>query len=225
MYTSVYSIQTPEEALDCVAAGVDHVGLLIGDDFCPACISLEQAKAVFAAIRHRAVCSAIIMVHDEDKTIELAKQLRPDVLHLCDDVVFATKDFAARLRAAVPGIKLLQGVAVSGPEAVALAKRYEGIADLLMTDTHCAYGIGASGLSHDWEIDRRIVEEVNVPVIMAGGLGPDNVAEAIYHVHPFGVDSLTKTSIFKDGKVVRKDPEKMRRFVENARRAAMDISR
>ena len=46
MYTSVYSIQTPEEALDCVAAGVDHVGLLIGDDFCPACISLEQAKAV-----------------------------------------------------------------------------------------------------------------------------------------------------------------------------------
>ena len=225
MYTSVYSIQTPEEALDCVAAGVDHVGLLIGDDFCPACISLEQAKAVFAAIRHRAVCSAIIMVHDEDKTIELAKQLRPDVLHLCDDVVFATKDFAARLRAAVPGIKLLQGVAVSGPEAVELAKRSEGLAAVLMTDTHWACGIGASGLSHDWEIDRRIVEEVNVPVIMAGGLGPDNVAEAIYHVRPFGVDSLTKTSIFKDGKVVRKDPEKMRRFVENARRAAMDISR
>jgi phosphoribosylanthranilate isomerase len=69
------------------------------------------------------------------------------------------------------------------------------------------------------------VEEVNIPVVMAGGLGPDNVAEAIYKVRPYAVDSLTRTSIVENGKVIRKDPEKVRAFVKNARAAAMDITK
>ena len=60
---------------------------------------------------------------------------------------------------------------------------------------------------------------------MAGGLGPDNVAEAIYKVRPYAVDSLTHTSVVENGKVIRKDPEKVRLFVKNARAAAMDITK
>ncbi|HWS28757.1 MAG TPA: phosphoribosylanthranilate isomerase [Clostridia bacterium] len=225
MVTQVFSLQYPDEALACIAAGIDQIGLLIGDESCPACVTAEQAKAVFKAVGHRAVKVAILMVRDEDKIIELAKDLRPDIVHLCDEVVFATKPFADRLKAAVPGIKLMQGVPVDGPESVALAKSYEGIADFIMTDTNCSYGIGASGKTHDWEIDRRIVEEVNIPVVMAGGLGPDNVAEAIYKVRPYAVDSLTRTSIVENGRVIRKDPEKVREFVKNACAAAMDITK
>ncbi|HHU01959.1 MAG: phosphoribosylanthranilate isomerase [Christensenellales bacterium] len=225
MVTQVFSLQYPDEALDCIAAGIDQIGLLVGDESCPACITVEQAKEVFKAVGHRAVKVAIIMVRDEDKIIEIAKELRPDIVHLCDEVVFATKAFADRLKAAIPGIKLMQGVPVEGPESIALAKSYEGIADFIMTDTNCSYGIGASGQTHDWEIDRRIVEEVNIPVVMAGGLGPDNVAEAIYKVRPYAVDSLTRTSIVENGKVIRKDIDKVRAFVENARMAARDITR
>ena len=166
MVTQVFSIQTPEEALDCIRVGIDQIGLLVGDPFCPACISVEQAKAVFAAIGHKAVRVAIIMVRDEDKLIAIARDLRPDIVHLCDDTVFATPAFSAKLKAAIPGIRLMQGVPVSGSESVALAKSYEGAADYLMTDTLCQYGIGASGIEHDWSIDRRIVEEVNIPVII-----------------------------------------------------------
>lgn len=225
MVTQVFSLQYPEEALDCIAAGIDQIGLLTGDESCPACVSVEQAKKVFEAVGHRAVKVAIIMVRDEDKIIEIAKELRPDIVHLCDEVVFATKAFADRLKAAVPGIKLMQGVSIDGPGAVELAKSYEGIADFIMTDTNCSYGIGASGQVHDWEIDRRIVEEVNLPVVMAGGLGPDNVAEAIYKVRPYAVDSLTRTSVVEDGVVKRKDIDKVRDFVRNARAAAMDITK
>ena len=51
--------------------------------------------------------------------------------------------------------------------------------------------LGGTGLVHDWAISRRIVEASPVPVFLAGGLKPDNVAEAIRTVRPFGVDLCT----------------------------------
>lgn len=223
MVTQVFSIQTPEEALACIHAGIDQIGLLVGDPSCPACIEVEQAKTVFNAVGHLAVKVAIIMVRDADKLIAIAKELRPDIVHLCDDVVFATPAFSVKLKAAIPGIRLMQAVSVDDASCIALAKSYEGVADYLMTDTLCRYGIGASGMTHDWSIDRRIVEEVNIPVIMAGGLSADNVYDAVQTVRPWGVDSLTKTSVVENGVVLRKDPEKVRQFVENARKSAREF--
>ena len=71
-------------------------------------------------------------------------------------------------------------------------------------------------MTHDWTISRRIVEAVHIPVILAGGLGPDNVAEAIRTVRPAGVDSKTKTD--RDGSNA-KDLDRVRRFHEAARAA------
>jgi len=76
-------------------------------------------------------------------------------------------------------------------------------------------GVGATGETHDWSISRRIVERVDVPVILAGGLGPDNVAEAIRTVEPAGVDSYTETSRTER----RKDIARSRAFVRAARSA------
>jgi phosphoribosylanthranilate isomerase len=76
--------------------------------------------------------------------------------------------------------------------------------------------IGALGVTHDWRISRRIVEAVRTPVILAGGLGLNNVAEAIRTVRPAGVDSKTRTD--RDGSHA-KDIERVRRFHEAARAA------
>ena len=76
--------------------------------------------------------------------------------------------------------------------------------------------IGALGVTHDWNISRRIVQSVSTAVILAGGLGPDNVADAIAIVRPAGVDSKTKTD--KDGSHA-KDLERVRRFHQAARAA------
>ena len=81
----------------------------------------------------------------------------------------------------------------------------------------CMDQLGLQGVqigSHvnDWNLDRQIVDMVDIPVILAGGLGPDNVAAAIEAVHPDGVDSLTKTSDKENGVLVRKNIEKVREF-------------
>jgi phosphoribosylanthranilate isomerase len=95
--------------------------------------------------------------------------------------------------------------------------RSKPIADILLLDSHRRGDrqIGALGVTHSWEIDRKIVESVRIPVIIAGGLGPDNVMDAIRAVQPAGVDSKTKTD--KDDGSHTKDLQKVRRFVERAK--------
>jgi phosphoribosylanthranilate isomerase len=76
-------------------------------------------------------------------------------------------------------------------ESIAIAKSYDGVADMLLLDSHRPGDaqIGALGITHSWEIDRKIVANVHIPVIIAGGFGPDNVLDAITVVQPAGVDS------------------------------------
>ena len=79
----------------------------------------------------------------------------------------------------------------------------------------------ASGHTHDWDLSARVVAAVDVPVFLAGGLGPENVAEAIRRTRPFGVDSETRTSRDPDRR--RKDPDRVRRFLIEARAAARGL--
>ncbi|TNY08152.1 phosphoribosylanthranilate isomerase, partial [Escherichia coli] len=83
----------------------------------------------------------------------------------------------------------------TGPEAVSVAQAYDQIVDWILLDSHRIgdLQIGAQGVTHDWSIGRMIVENVRTPVILAGGLGPDNVKRAIGSVRPAGVDSKTRT--------------------------------
>ena len=73
-------------------------------------------------------------------------------------------------------------------------------------------GVGATGRIHDWRISRKIVESVSIPVILAGGLTPENVPQAIQAVYPAGVNSNTSTNI--PGDPVEKDMVRIRSFVK-----------
>jgi phosphoribosylanthranilate isomerase len=114
---------------------------------------------------------------------------------------------------------MMRSVPVVDERSVALACDYEGVTDFLLLDSFrpADRQVGALGVTHDWSISRRIVEEVRVPVLLAGGLGPDNVTDAIRAVRPAGVDSKTKTD--RDGSHA-KDIERVHRFCEAARLAA-----
>jgi phosphoribosylanthranilate isomerase len=111
----------------------------------------------------------------------------------------------------------MRSIPVVGEESIAIARSYDDIADMLLLDSHQPGDrqIGALGITHNWEIDRKIVGSVNIPVIIAGGLGSDNVAGAIRAVRPAGVDSKTKTD--RDDGSHTKDLQKVRQFVARAK--------
>jgi phosphoribosylanthranilate isomerase len=113
--------------------------------------------------------------------------------------------------------KILRHAKYFFPFPGSLGRPGDGIADFLLLDSHKPGDkqVGALGITHDWNLDRQIVESVGIPVIMAGGLGAENVVQAIQSVHPAGVDSKTKTDK-KDGSHT-KDLEEVRKFTEAAK--------
>ena len=98
----------------------------------------------------------------------------------------------ADIRRALPQVRLVQVVHVTGVDALPVARRAAAYADALLLDSGNPAlpvpELGGTGRTHDWELSRRIVAESLVPVFLAGGLNPGNVAGAIRRVRPFGID-------------------------------------
>jgi phosphoribosylanthranilate isomerase len=218
MLTQIYEVATPAEARAISAIGVDHIGILVGDGEFPRELPVGAAKEVAAAIAPGSKCCALFLTARLGLIEAWARDLRPDIVHLGAAAELLSPADAATLKARLPAIPIMRSIPVSGPESVGIAQSYEAIADFLLLDSHRAADrqIGALGVTHDWSISRRVVELVRVPVILAGGLGPDNVAEAIRSVRPAGVDSKTRTD---RGGSHAKDLDRVRRFHEIAKEA------
>lgn len=219
MKVQIYTMQSPAEAQAVAALGVDHVGVTPSQRGLPGEVNLDTARQIAEAVRGRAVSVALSVETDPAAIVAMVEAVRPDILHLCALAGAIPPETVQALRARLPGVPLLQAVSVGGPEAIEVALAYQAVVDYLILDTQAPDipGIGASGQTHDWAISREIVRQVRVPVILAGGLSPENVAEAIRVVRPWGVDSLTCTNQPLLGGGFRKDLERIRQFVERAR--------
>ena len=117
---------------------------------------------------------------------------RTNTLQLVDEVVEGVYD---TLRDALPGISIVQVIHVRDEDALRQAVDVSGKVDAILLDSgHPQLAIkelGGTGRTHDWAISRRIRDEVDVPVFLAGGLNASNVANAIGQVGPFGVDACS----------------------------------
>lgn len=224
MIVQVYTAQTPGEALELARLGVDHVGVTVSDRGLPGEVGMTVGRSIVDAIADSpSKCVALTVDVDIDAIVRLAEQLHPDILHLCGDTTVVgpaeVVELRARLRRSGLEIQIMQAIGVSGPEAVDLALAFASGVDWLILDsvTDSVEGIGAAGVTHDWEISREIVARSHVPVVLAGGLGPDNVARAIELVQPAGVDSLTRTNAYRADGTFVKDLDAVRHFVTAAR--------
>ena len=214
----IYSIQTVEEALQCVQAGAEAIGVAVATGAnLPAEVPEATCAEIFAALEGRAQRVLLVVTQTEEETVEYVRRLQPDILQLCGNRLPATPEFAAQCRAVRPGLRVLQAVGVDGQEAIDRAKYFAGFCDMLILDSIAPgiAGIGAAGRTHDWSIDAEIVRSVPCP----GGLDAENVRAAIEAVRPWGVDSFTRTSDRLPDGGSRKNIEKVRAFVQAAREA------
>lgn len=224
MIVQIYETQNSEEARNLVDAGVDHVGVLVGKGEYPREFSPEQARDILQTVTGPAKKIALSLSGNLQDIIEIVDKTNPDIVHLGTVPESLLPEDLQKLKKQFPHVKMMRSIPVRDKESVDLAKQYDGVADYLLLDTQKIgeTQIGATGETHDWAVSRRIVESVSIPVVLAGGLGPDNVAEAISRINPFGVDSKTKTD--KTGSH-EKDIEKVKRFVRIAKSDIRGITR
>jgi len=216
MIVQIYETQSAEEARNLVGAGVDHVGVLVGKGEYPREFSTEQAREILRSVTRPAKRLALSLSHNLREISEIVEEIKPDILHLGAVPGSLLPEGLQKLKQRFPHLPIMRSIPVTGQKSVDLAKEYDGVADYLLLDTKKPgeTQVGATGQIHDWDVSRQIVESVGIPVVLAGGLGPDNVAQAILRVNPFGVDSKTKTDKAASHE---KDIEKVRSFVRIAK--------
>src|SRR6516162_8934297 len=217
MLVQIYEISTPEEASALGNLGVDHIGVLVGDGSFPREQSVDQAHLIFSAIPSSSKGLALLLSADVRLVEQIILKLKPAIVHLGASSNLLTASAVQQLKQRCGTLTVMRSIPIVDDESITIARSYDGVADMLLLDSHRPgdMQIGALGVTHSWEIDRTIAENVNVPVIIAGGLGPDNVIDAIRAARPAGVDSKSRTD--KDDGSHTKDVQKVKRFVERAR--------
>ena len=177
------------EAWMAIEHGASAIGLVSAMPSGPGPIAEELIAEIAAPVPPGVASFLLTCKQDAASIIDQQRRTRVNTIQICDRLVDGTYE---DLRKALPGISLVQVIHVTGPEAVHEALAISSHVDAILLDSGNqslrVKELGGTGRTHDWALSRAIRESVEVPVYLAGGLKPENVAEAIRAVGPFGVD-------------------------------------
>ncbi|OGG73833.1 hypothetical protein A3A40_00270 [Candidatus Kaiserbacteria bacterium RIFCSPLOWO2_01_FULL_54_20] len=208
----ICGIKNIEDARAAYEAGADELGFHVALDGGRSPLTPESAAEMIRMLPGGVSSVVVTSATQPAQLIEIAGKTGARILQLYGDVTVETM---REIKQAVPYMELWKVLNVSYESSIAKAKEYKGAADAIALDTlNKETGArGGSGKTHDWNISKKIVESVSIPVVLAGGLTPENVAEAIATVSPAGVDVNSGVSN-PDGS---KDIEKVRAFIKVAK--------
>ena len=209
-------ISSVEEAKVAIRHGADAIGLVSSMPSGPGVIDEDTIAQIAAAIPPPIATFLLTSSQDVNEIIDQQKWSRANTLQLVDEQEASTHD---RLRAALPGVALVQVVHVTGDATVEEAEALTPHVDALLLDSGNPNAdvkeLGGTGRTHDWAVSRQIRQQVDVPVFLAGGLDAENVGVALEQVQPFGVGLCS--GVRTDGQL---DEVKIRRFMRAVRRSA-----
>jgi phosphoribosylanthranilate isomerase len=217
----VAGIKDAEEAGMLIDCGVSHLGFPLVLDHHEEDLSVEAAAKIVSQFESCATLFLITYLNQAADIVSLCRKLHVDMVQLHGDI---SLDELKRLRAERPGWRIVKSLVVTGDNTGALiadVERFAPWVDAFITDTFdpATGARGATGKTHDWAVSRWLAELSPKPVILAGGLNPGNVREAICTVHPAGVDVHTGI----EGDDGRKRRDLTSRFVTEAWKAFAEI--
>ncbi|WP_302081203.1 phosphoribosylanthranilate isomerase [Salinibaculum rarum] len=187
-----------------VAAGADAVGFIVDVDVeTPREITAERAADLVDGVPPFVTTVLVTMPNSVEDAVTLLDEVEADAIQVHSTLA---PEYVGGLRARVNGSVL----AAVGPDADLAA--YADAADALLVDSVDSEGGGGTGETQDWERTRELVADIDTPVVLAGGLTPENVQTAIETVEPFAVD--TASGVEETGGV--KDHDAMATFVARA---------
>jgi phosphoribosylanthranilate isomerase len=216
MIIQIYAFTRVDQAQQAAEMGVNQIGFVAGDyGLVPGELSFEEARELAAALPPDVHSVALTMATDVEEILRMVDLVEPNILHISTDPMDVGYQAMEQLRSRLaPDIKLMKAIPVQNDESILLASKFAPFSDYILLDSKVIGmpGVGATGVTHDWSLSRKIVETVPIPVILAGGLTPENVAKAIKIVAPAGVDSNTGTNLL--GSSFEKDMQRIKDFIE-----------
>ncbi|MEM6764138.1 MAG: phosphoribosylanthranilate isomerase [Bacteroidota bacterium] len=178
-----------EEAQLAIQHGVDALGLVADMPSGPGVITDEKIRSLAGRIPPP-VSSFLLTSRTESG--QIAEHIRATGASTVQIVDSLTNGSYQHIRLACPGVNIVQVIHVQGEASIAEALAVAPLVDALLLDSGNAKlkvkKLGGTGRTHNWQISRKIREQVSVPIFLAGGLHPGNVREAIKQVGPFGLD-------------------------------------
>ncbi|HEU5198866.1 MAG TPA: phosphoribosylanthranilate isomerase [Ktedonobacterales bacterium] len=193
-------ISSVEEMRLVVRCGASAVGLVSAMPSGPGVISEEEIARIAAAVPPGVGSFLLTSVQNAASIIAQQRRCRTNTLQLVDRLEVGTYE---EIREALPGIKIVQVIHIvdesSLEEAAAIAPQVDALLLDSGNQSLAIKELGGTGRVHDWAISRRIREQVDVPLYLAGGLNAGNVQEAIAFVRPFGLDLCS--SVRTDGRL------------------------
>lgn len=203
-------IASVAEARLAIQHGASAVGLVSAMPSGPGPIPEELIAEIAATIPPGVSSFLLTCQQDADAIIDQQRRLRVNTIQICDRLPAGSY---GSLRAALRGVSLVQVIHVTGPESVDEAMMIAPEVDAILLDSGNQSlpikELGGTGRTHDWRLSRAIREAIDVPLFLAGGLKPENVAGAIREVEPFGIDVCS--GLRTEGKL---DPQKLTAFFQ-----------
>lgn len=253
LIVQIYEVLTPAEAQHLIDLDVDHIGSVILSE---ENWQHSQIRETIRTIRSSAAKSSLIPLYNHPETVlRTLEYYQPDIVHFCEALAGHDKlwDFCDRLiqlqtdvKHHFPEIKVMRSIPIvpaGSDDAVPtleFAKRFEPTSDFFLTDTFLVKAcgsdpnsqpvqgfVGITGKTCNWKTARKLVEISRVPVILAGGISPQNAVDGIHQVKPAGVDSCTRTNALDEGgRPIRfkKDLAKVKQLVDQVRQNETALS-
>jgi phosphoribosylanthranilate isomerase len=201
-FVKVCCIASVEEAEFAIAAGASALGLVSAMPSGPGVIDDALIAEIAARVPPPIATFLLTSRQEADAVLEQHEKCRTTTLQLVDHVPIVE---LKKLRAKLPGIKLVQVIHVDGEGSIDEALAVAPHVDALLLDSGNrrlpVKLLGGTGRTHDWRVSRRIRESVAVPVFLAGGLNERNVADAVEAVAPHGLDLCS--SVRTEGRLDR----------------------
>jgi phosphoribosylanthranilate isomerase len=203
-------MQSVDEAMLAIEHGASAIGLVSEMPSGPGPIPEERIPEIAAAVPPGIATFLLTCLADPVELVAQHRRCGTSTIQFCDAIDHWTYE---RLREELPGVALVQVIHVRGERSIDEAVGVAPYVDAILLDSGNASlatkELGGTGRVHDWKVSRRIRENIDVPLWLAGGLTPDNVARAVDIVDPFGVDVCS--GLRPNGHL---DPYRLERFFD-----------
>lgn len=208
-------VSSNAEAAMAISHGADAIGLVGKMPSGPGPIDDSLINSICKNIHPPISSFLLTSAQTSGEIIDHLKRTNTNTVQIVDEL--KDNNYPA-IREALPYIRIVQVIHVTGPESIERAIKLEPGVDALLLDSGNPNAsiktLGGTGKQHDWAISKKIVDAVNIPVFLAGGLNALNVTEAIKMIKPFGVDICS--GVRTNGKL---DESKLKEFIRSVHHA------